>query len=86
MAREDELVGGPAYRPNLTADRGVIDRAPTNASDGLTVTLENYSTTVPYEVEAGQWVGRVTGLPPAGAPCLVIFDDERDAWVPVIVY
>jgi hypothetical protein len=48
----------------------------------MAVVLENYSRSLEFEVPAGQWAERA-GLPNPGDLCLVVFDDDGDAWVPV---
>jgi hypothetical protein len=67
--------------PGPVAKRGRVRKAPDDADAPLTVTLVNYSQKFSYEVPAGQWMGR-EDLPIAGDSCLVIFDDNGDAWVP----
>jgi hypothetical protein len=64
------------------AKRGKIRKAPSDADSPLTVTLVNYSQKYSYEVPAGQWMARGLALPIAGDTCLVVFDDNGDAWVP----
>jgi hypothetical protein len=69
--------------PAAVARRGKVRKAPADADSPLTVTLVNFSQKYSYTVPAGQWIPRGTDLPIVGDLCLVIFDDNDDAWVPV---
>jgi hypothetical protein len=76
------LGGGPRPSVRQTTVRGrVIEPVPADETESLWVVLPNYSETLAYEVVAGRWPGS-TGVPVAGADCLVVFDDENDAWAP----
>ncbi len=47
----------------------------------MTVTLDNYSGDYSFEVLGDHWMPRGVTLPAAGDTCLVVFDDDGDAWV-----
>lgn len=66
----------------LTA-RGIVARAPASESDSMHVVIKGTSLTDGYEVIAGNWTPRGSTLPAKGAECLIVFDDEGDACVPV---
>jgi len=66
----------------LTA-RGIIARAPASESDSMHVVLKGVSLDQGFEVVAGNWTPRGSALPAKGAECLIVFDDEGDACVPV---
>jgi hypothetical protein len=68
--------------PAAVARRGKVRKAPADADSPLTVTLVNFSQKYSYTVPAGQWMPRGSTLPIAGDLCLVVFDDDGDAWVP----
>lgn len=75
------LAGGPAHaasRPSIA--RGRVVKAPAATGDPMTVTLENYSSQLEYEVPATNWLSG-TVLPTNGAVCLVMYDDDGDTWV-----
>ena len=76
--------GGPA--PQQASERttalGRIARAPASNSDSLIVVTPGLSLAFPFEVIAGRWETGVT-LPAVGAECLVVLDDNGDAWVPL---
>jgi hypothetical protein len=57
--------------------------APADASSPMTVTLVNFSANYEFEVPASNWPSRDTDLPVEGQKCLVVFDDDGDAWVVV---
>jgi hypothetical protein len=76
----DFLPAEPAYGP--VAVRATVTKAPASLTDSLEVVLTNYSAGHPFEVPAGQWMGRGTTLPAVNDRCLVAFDDHGDAWVP----
>jgi len=65
------------------AARGRVSTAPASVADGLEVALIGYTSSFPYEVPAGNWDSRGATLPIVGSLCLVVFDNEGDAWVPV---
>jgi hypothetical protein len=48
----------------------------------MAVVLPDYGPAYPFDVAAGHWMPRGALLPTANAQCLVVFDDEGDAWVP----
>jgi hypothetical protein len=75
MARRDRA-------PAAVARRGKVRKAPATAASPLTVTLVNFSQKYSYTVPAGQWMPRGSTLPIVGDACLVVFDDDGDAWVP----
>lgn len=61
---------------------GRVSRPPTTLSDTMAVVLPDYGPAYPFDVAAGHWMPRGALLPTANAQCLVVFDDEGDAWVP----
>lgn len=79
--------GRPDRTSRPTAVRGRIGKAPADTDSGLTATSINYSSIHEYEVPAGQWTPRFAGgsdvLPSSGDLCLIVFDDDGDAWVAV---
>jgi hypothetical protein len=44
--------------------------------------LINYSNAYEFDVPAGQWNPK-TPLPTVGDECVVLLDDDGDAWMPV---
>ena len=79
------LVGGTPTRatpsaPTLTA-RGVVSKAPNNVHSSLFVVIPTFSPDYEFEVEI--WAPQGVTLPQKGAACLVIFDEQGDAYVPV---
>jgi hypothetical protein len=75
------LSGGPAHAgPRPSIARGRVVKAPATLGDSMTVTLENYSSQLEYEVPATNWLSGAV-LPTNGAVCLVMFDDDGDTWV-----
>jgi len=66
----------------LTA-RGIVARAPASESDSMHVVIKGVSLDQGFEVVAGNWTPRGSALPAKGAECLIVFDDEGDACVPV---
>lgn len=79
----DIMVGGPRRVGFPKQCRGYVVLGPTSVSDGLKVILKNYSATGDYDVSPGNWLAQETRLPEPGDECLVIFDEENDAWVMV---
>jgi len=69
-------VGRPAQPQVL---RARIFRAPTGPNDSLTVIALNYTSDHDYEAPAGQWTSPT--LPAAGDECVLLLDDDGDAWV-----
>lgn len=82
MADEDHLVGGPDYNPRRTALRGRVKRAPVNVGDAMTVVSINYSEESSYEVPGTNWNPVGESIPIEGTTCLIVFDDDGDAWIP----
>jgi len=66
----------------LTA-RGIIARPPTSETDSMHVVIKGMSLDDGYEVVAGNWQPRGNALPAKDDECLIVFDDEGDACVPV---
>lgn len=64
------------------AYRGRVAKVGATVDDPISVVLPNFSNHAPFEVPANQWNG--SAVPAVGAKCLVILDDEGDAWVPVV--
>ena len=86
MTPLDELVGGPV-RPNAPAAggggrtpvRAIVVKPPADPLDVMHVILPGFSQTSYYEVPGDQWAA-AGGLPEKDDECLVVFDDENDAW------
>jgi hypothetical protein len=57
--------------------------APSSESETLQVVLGDITRQYGIEVPAGNWSPRGSALPLAGAECLVVFDNQGDAFVPV---
>lgn len=76
------LVGGPTRSTRPMTARGVVTRAPTSATDAMVVALLNYSPDYTFEIPAASWTPKVLTLPSVDDRCLVVFDDDGDAWVP----
>lgn len=87
----DDLIGGPKRTTGTNVARGMVNRAPLTATSEMTVVLLNYASSLEHRVPASNWMPRwTTGatavtvvLPAKGDRCLVAFDDDGDAWVPV---
>lgn len=62
---------------------GVVAVAPASESSSLFVVLPGYSTQASYEVPAGNWSPRGLALPAVGNPCVLIFDENGEGWVPI---
>jgi hypothetical protein len=79
----DELVGGGPHNDYVPTNvcRGKIKRAPSDAADSMTVVLINFSEDYDYEVPGSNWMPRAS-LPTVGQSCVVLIDDDGDAWVP----
>jgi hypothetical protein len=77
-----DLVTGDADDLEPMAYRGRVTKVGATVNDPIEVVLVHWSATHPFEVPAEQWVGTV--VPTVGKKCLVILDDEGDAWVPVV--
>ena len=76
--------GGPS--PEQSSDQrtalATIARAPSSSSESLFVVVPGFSLAFPYEVISSRWE-HASNLPAAGTSCLVVFDDNGDAWVPL---
>ena len=72
----------PSQNSDQYTMRGQIARAPASADDALFVVIPGLSLAFPYEVPSGQWE-TAQNLPVVGAACLVVLDDNGDAWVPL---
>lgn len=78
------LVGGrPRGINRAMSARGKVLIAPESGSDNLRVALVNYSSEFFFEVPGTNWLSRGSALPQVDDVCLVVFDDDGDAWVPV---
>lgn len=65
------------------AARGRVSKAPVGIDQPLEVTLINLSGSIPYEVPGTNWNARGSTIPAKGDVCIVVFDDDGDAWMPV---
>lgn len=72
-----DLTGGPTRTARAPAVRGKVLRTPVDVSSPLVVAVVNYSQTYEYEVASG----RYSGVFEQGDDCLLVFDDDGDAWV-----
>jgi hypothetical protein len=78
-----ELTGGPSYSSRSVVLRARVTRAPATPADALSVVALNYSSGHDYEVPAGQWWPYGTDVPVVGSTCVLLLDDDGDAWVPI---
>lgn len=62
--------------------RGSIARAPASDDESLFIVVPGFSLALPYEVIAPRWE-HASNLPAVGANCLIVFDDDGDAWCPL---
>ena len=76
------VAGGPSTPTPGQAFRGKVARAPASDTDNLIVVLPDFSLAFPRTVPAGQWE-HAANLPALGAGCLVVLDENDDAWVPL---
>lgn len=63
--------------------RGVVALAPGAETAAMVVTVNWRGKTIGEIIPAGNWSPRGTALPVVGDVCLVVYDDEGDAFVPV---
>jgi microcystin-dependent protein len=70
----DELTGGPDHVDRPLTNRGVV--MPTPPGEDVRVRILEVGVTHYYEIPTAQW----TGAPAEGQECLVVFDDQGDAW------
>jgi hypothetical protein len=83
MSPLEDMVGPPARKPRPPVARGRVVDAPATAGDPMTVVLVNYSPAWKFDVPASNWMPAAgDNLPAAGDVCVVLFDDDGDAWVP----
>lgn len=91
--------GRPAHEAQTRSltGRGVVARAPGSASEVLHVTFPVMGRRYHVQVPPGNWDSKpvpatdgddgdvflAPQLPGAGAVCLVVFDSDGDAWVPI---
>lgn len=68
----DDIGGAPEHTHRPTAARGKVVRV-----TPLLVVLVNYGQ--PYDILDTNWLSATP--PVAGQTCLVLFDDDGDAWV-----
>lgn len=83
MSLLDSLEAGPRRPGRPVAARGRVSKAPSAVDQPLEVILINFSSSYSYEVPGGNWTARGSTLPAKGNGCVVVFDDDGDAWVPV---
>jgi microcystin-dependent protein len=70
-----------AHRETLSM--GTIVATPASENASLFVVVEGFTSEDAYTVPAGNWSARGAALPTPGALCLVAFDENGEAWVPV---
>jgi hypothetical protein len=80
----DELIGGPDHLEHIQVLRGRVKRAPSSATDSMTVVIPAYSEDQDYEIPSGQWTPRGPTPPAVGTWCVVLLDSDGDAWVPTL--
>jgi hypothetical protein len=73
-----DLTGEPT-RPQVRPSTARGKVAVTPAGEHLRVLLPAFSTQQYFEVPETQWAS-AAGVPQPGDDCLVVFDDEGDAW------
>lgn len=61
---------------------GLVSRAPADETDSMSVIVPSFSVEHSFEVLSGHWMPRAQ-LPVINDQCLVILDENEDAWVPV---
>lgn len=83
MPNDDLLRSGSPHLEHPPVARGKIVAPPADDSSPLQVTLIGYSSDLPYEIPATQWMSIPGDLPAKDDTCLVVFDNHGDAWVPV---
>jgi hypothetical protein len=72
-----KLGAPPAAQPN--GYLGTVFEVPEDFTDRLKVTIDSYSTKLPFEAV---WDLRSDGVEPSeGDPCLVHLDEQGGAWV-----
>ena len=76
------VAGGPGDPQAGQAYKGRIARTPVNDADSLIVVLPDFSMAFPRTVPAAQWE-HAANLPALNADCLVVLDENNDAWVPL---
>jgi hypothetical protein len=81
MSPLEHMAGPPAGSPRPPVARGRVIKPPASPTDAMTVTLVNYSSAWEFEIPASNWT-TTTALPAQGDVCVVLFDDDGDAWVP----
>jgi hypothetical protein len=69
-----ELVGGRGHDETAPVARGRVVKV---SADEISVVVSDPGDAYEYDVPAGQWAG----TPVVGQPCLVLIDDQDDAWV-----
>lgn len=82
MTDLSHLTGGPAHASRQVVLRARITKAPASETDSLHAIAINYTDVYDYEVPAGNWTPRGDALPAVGAECVLVVDDDGDAWVP----
>jgi hypothetical protein len=73
----DDLVGGPNHASRSLTARGVVVASPD--PNVLRVVIPAFSQRRHFEVPADQWTS-AAGVPAVGDDCLLVFDNEQDAW------
>lgn len=79
----DIFGGAPPSGQREAIAKGIVVEAPASNDDALSVVVAGFTSDFDYLVPPGNWA-RAAILPAAGAACLIVFDDNGDAWVPVI--
>ena len=74
--------GGPGPQSTDDVARGQIARAPVSDADTLYVVTPDLSLALAYEVPSAQWA-HASNLPAVGTECVLVFDEQGDAWVPI---
>lgn len=66
-----------------TIAEGTIVEGPSSESDAINVVVDGFTTDFDYIVPAGNWTPRGSSLPAAGSRCVICFDENGEAWVPI---
>ena len=74
---------GESHQRSVTA-RGIVAKAPTSPTSSMWVIVPGLTPRYGAEVPARNWRPDTDGsLPAKDTTCLVVFDDQGDAWVPL---
>lgn len=83
MADLSSMVGGATSIERPLTLRGRVVGAPLYHDDVMKVVAINYTSEFSFDLPGTNWVNRGSALPQADDVCLIVFDDDGDAWVPI---